>query len=538
MDSWKEELFLRIREDREREGLSIRALAQKFRVGRDLVRQALADPHPPPRKTPMRRAPVLGPYHAVIDQWLREDVTAPPKQRHTATRIADRLAREYGAPMSYSNIADYVARRRPQILVELGARPGALPGFVERAHAPGADAEVDFGELWVVLEGEMTKCYLFALRLCYSGRAIHKAYSTMSLESFLDGHAYALRALGGVPTGVVRYDNLKVAVQKVIFGSREREETERWSAFHENFGFTPWYCLPGVQGAHEKGGIEGQIGYFRRNYLSPVPCAGSLAELNERIRAFEHEELSRHVGADPQPIGARFALERTQLGPLPADRFDTRLLLTPTVDRYSMITVRQVRYSVPARFIGMQVKVMLGAVDVEVYYAAALVARHPRRPTRGRESVQLDHYLEILLAKPGALPGSKALAQARENGSFTPAHQRLWDTARAAHGEAEGTRILIDVLLLHRHTNPADVAAGLAAAGAIGSTSPELIAMEARRHAAAAGRSPTVTAHLGALAPPGPAPQRAPRRSQLPADTRPLPRLDVYDQLLRHPTST
>jgi transposase len=254
MDSWKEELFLQVREDHERDGLSIRALAHKYRVGRDLVRQALSDPQPPPRKTPVRRAPVLGPYHAVIDQWLRQDVTAPPKQRHTATRIADRLEREYGARMSYSNIADYVARRRPQILTELGARPGALPGFVERAHAPGADAEVDFGELWVVLGGEMTRCFLFAMRLCYSGRAVHKVYSTMSLESFLDGHAYALRVLGGVPTGVVRYDNLKVAVQKVILRSRAREETERWSAFHAHYGFTPWYCLPGLGGAHEKGG--------------------------------------------------------------------------------------------------------------------------------------------------------------------------------------------------------------------------------------------------------------------------------------------
>jgi hypothetical protein len=204
-----------------------------------------------------------------------------------------------------------------------------------------------------------------------------------------------------------------------------------------------------------------------------------------------------------------------------------------------MITVRQVRYSVPARFIGMQVKVMLGAVDVEVYHGAALVASHPRQPTRGRESVLLDHYLEVLLGKPGALPGSKALVQAREQGSFTAAHQRLWDQARAAHGEAEGTRTLIEVLLLHRHMHPQDVAAGLATASAIGSTSTELIAMEARRHAAMAGRSPTVTAHRDAVAPPAPALGRTPlRRPALPADDRPLPDLDVYDQLLHHSTRT
>lgn len=174
MVSWKEELFLRIREDAQRDGLSIRALALRHNVGRKQVRRALTDPMPPPRKIPQRRSTVLGPYHEVIDRWLRQDVTAPPKQQHTARRIASRLAEEYGAVMSYSNIADYIARRRPQILAELGARPGALPGFVSRSNAPGADAEVDFGELWAVLDGQMTKCFLFVLRLCHSGFAVHR----------------------------------------------------------------------------------------------------------------------------------------------------------------------------------------------------------------------------------------------------------------------------------------------------------------------------------------------------------------------------
>lgn len=534
MASWKEELFLRIREDAQRDGLSIRALALRHNVGRKQVKRALVDPVPPPRKTPQRRSPVLGPYHAVIDQWLRADVTAPPKQRHTARRITARLAEEYGAVMSYSNVADYIARRRPQILAELAARPGALPGFLPRSHAPGADAEVDFGELWAVLDGQLTKCFLFVLRLCYSGFAVHKLYPTLSQESFLDGHTYALRVLGGVPTGLVRYDNPKVAVQKILFRGRERVENERWRLFHEHAGFTPWYCLPGLGGAHEKGGVEGQIGYFRRNYLTPVPHAADLDELNARIRGDEQRELSRHIGTNALPIGTLWASERPLLAALPAEAFDTRLALTPTVDRYAMITVRQSRYSVPARYIGTQVKAMLGAEQVEVYRGQALIACHPRCAGRGGESIDLDHYLEVLLAKPGALPGCKALAHAREQGSFTPAHQRLWDAARAERGQAEGTKTLIDVLLLHRHMHPADIHAGLAAAAALGSISTELIALEARKHAAFAGRSPTVTSRLapdGALNPD----VRAVPRRDLPTDARPLPRLEVYDQLLRHP---
>ncbi|MFF0001225.1 hypothetical protein [Streptomyces avermitilis] len=48
-------------------------------------------------------------------------------------------------------------------------------------------------------------------------------------------------------------------------------ETERWTAFRPHFGIEVFYCRPGIQGAHEKGGVDGQIGYFRRNHFVPVP---------------------------------------------------------------------------------------------------------------------------------------------------------------------------------------------------------------------------------------------------------------------------
>ena len=62
----------------------------------------------------------------------------------------------------------------------------------------------------------------------------------------------------------------------------------------------------------------------------------------------------------------------------------------------------------------------------------------------------LDHYLEVLAFKPGALPGATALAAARASGAFTPTHDRFWVAARRKAGDREGTRALIDVLLAHR----------------------------------------------------------------------------------------
>ena len=79
---------------------------------------------------------------------------------------------------------------------------------------------------------------------------------------------------------------------------------------------------------------------------------------------------------------------------------------------------------------------------------------HPRLAAAGAEHLELDHYLEILARKPGALPGSAALAQARAAGAFTAAHEAFWGPGRARHGDGPGTRALIEVLLLHRRMPP------------------------------------------------------------------------------------
>ena len=120
----------------------------------------------------------LEPFKTAIDAMLTEDTTAPRKQRHTARRILSRLIDEHGAEeLSYSTVRDYVRVRRAQIDVEAGRR---IEVFVPQEHPPGVEAEVDFGELWVVLNGVMTKCHMFIVRLSHSGKAIHRIYPRIS----------------------------------------------------------------------------------------------------------------------------------------------------------------------------------------------------------------------------------------------------------------------------------------------------------------------------------------------------------------------
>ena len=186
-------------------------MERKHGVGRRTIIKALSSAWPEPRKKLPPRASKLDPFKPVIDEILRADLDAPRKQRHTVTRIFHRLIDEHGmADVSYPVVRAYVAERKPQIRAEAGRGPAEV--FVPQSHRPGDEAEVDFGEVVVRLAGEQVKCYLFCLRLSFSGKAVHRVSLSGGQEAFFEGHEHAFRVLGGVPAGKVRYDNLKSAV--------------------------------------------------------------------------------------------------------------------------------------------------------------------------------------------------------------------------------------------------------------------------------------------------------------------------------------
>ncbi len=527
------ELYAAIRRDSRVDGLSSRDLARKYRVGRRTVALALSSAWPGPRKKLPPRTSRLDRHKEAIDRILRADLDAPRKQRHTTKRIFDRLMAEHDADgISYPMVRAYVVVRKPEIWVEAGRGPPRV--FIPQTHRPGQDAEVDFGDVYIDLAGVRTLCYMFVFRLSFSGKAVHRVSASEGQEAFFEGHVHAFSVLGGVPAGKVRYDNLTSAVARVLGFTRARVETDRWTAFRSWAGLDVFYCQPGLQGAHEKGGVEGEVGRFRRNHMVPVPQVGTIAELNALLDVWDQEDEERRIADRTRTVGEFFAIERPLLAPLPSEAFETGRMFTPRVDRYAQVTVRMNRYSVPMRLIGHQVRVLLHASDLVVYDGRAEVARHERLAGRGGSRLELDHYLEGLLRKPGALPGATVLHQARAAGRFTPVHDAWWAAARTAHGDAAGTRALVEVLLLHRRMAHEHVVAGIAAALRAGAMTANVVAMEARK---AADAGTPVTA-----APPDEIPQASPvtsltgrRLAALPADSRPLPSVAAYDQLLRRP---
>ena len=501
------ELFEQIRRDREFGGLSMHALARKYRVHRRTVRQALESPVPPARKRPEGRpAPRLGEYRELIDSWLIADLSAPRKQRHTAKRIHERLVDEHGAEVSERQVRRYVRERRRA----LGMAVDEVR--VPLCHEPGAEAEVDWGRASVVLAGVLTEVFLFLMRACFSGACFVAAFPRENQQAFLEGHVHAFEFFGGC-FATCRYDNLASAVKTVLKG-RRRVETDRFVALRSHYLFASEFTRVGLAGAPEKGGIEGEVGRFRRSHLVPVPEVGSLAELNDLIAAGCIRDLDRTIRGRRVTVGEALGQEMELLRPLPAEAFDTAEHASPRVDIKSLATVRQNQYSVPVALAGLRVAARIGAREIVFSHDGKVVARHERLQERFGMSAQLDHYLELLKHKPGALSRSLALRQEREQGRWPDSFDLLWKAIETKVGASEAARQMVDVLMLCRELGPDTVELATRGALAAGAHDGRAVAVLARR----AER-------------PGAAPLTGLDRRLAQTD-RPEPTLEGYDQLL------
>jgi len=434
------ELFEQIRREYEHGVGTIKGVARKFQVHRRMVREAIGSAIPKPRQEPHRKRPKLGAVSGWIDSVLEADRKAPRKQRHTAHRIWTRLKQEHpGADVAESTVREYVRKRK----IELGLQHGEV--FVPQSYRWGQEGQVDWYEAWAEIDGEEQKVYVFCMRSMASGGAFHRAYPHAGQQAFLEAHELAFAYFGGV-FEVLRYDNLSSAVKRVIRGS-QREETERFIAFRSHWGFRSEFCTPGE--GHEKGGVESENGYYRRNHLTPVPQVRSWEQLNSFLLEGCKRDEERIIGGRSQTVGAGMCLERAHLLPLAEEGFELASIHFPTVNSSGCVRVLTNFYSVPAP-VGCQVQAKVTATTVELWHEGRCIARHDRCFSRQKKILNLEHYLDALSKKPGALAGSTPLEQWRAQGRWPATFDRLWDELKKRRGKQDGTRAMIDLLLLGR----------------------------------------------------------------------------------------
>ena len=430
MDQWTE-----IRRRVLVEGVSRRQVLRETGLHWKTLQKILGHSGPPGyrQKTP-RAKKKLGPYVERIGQILKEDKALPKKQRHTAKRIWERL-REEGYAGGYTAVKDAVR--------ELEQKNREV--FVPLAHEPG-EAQVDFGQALVRVNGRLRKVAFFVMALPYSDAMFVMAFERECTETFWEGHVRAFEFFGGVPTRIV-YDNTRVAVAQIL-GGKERRLTHGFLQLKSHYLFDHRFCQ--VRRANEKGVVEGTVKYARLNFFVPVPQMRDLEDLNVHLRGRCTEDQERRLRGKEGTKQQRLEEERRAMLPLPAVAFEASRRQSTTANSLSLVRFDDNDYSVPVAYAHHPIVAKGSCDEVVLCHVGEVVARHRRIWEREQVRFEPLHYLALLEQKPGALDQARPLRGWTLPESFALLRRRL----EGDHG-GEGTREYIRVLrLLEKHPLP------------------------------------------------------------------------------------
>lgn len=420
---------------------SIRSIAKEFGFHRQTIRKALRGEIPEYQLKKPRSKPIMDSVKHLVDRWLEGDLEVHPKQRHTAKRVHRRLVEEMGFGGSESTVRQYV--REKKAALGLSRREAMVPLDPNEGVC---QAEVDWGDARVYLDGILTKVKLFCMRSTATGKAFVRAYRGEAQEMFLDGHVRAFAYFrGSFP--VVVYDNLKAAVAKVLKG-RQREEQRSFQVFRGHYCFEAMFCNPAR--GNEKGGVEGLVGFARRNYLVPIPRVPTMEALNSMLlEACEQDQKRIIEGREERlTIAERASEEQVRLIELPSKPYAAGKVVHGTIDKYGTVMVAGVRYSVPSAYARGKALIECGAETIGIVVNQRKVAVHVR--VFDGQKWQLDpfHYLELIHRKVRAFDRARPLQAWRA--SWSESYHRLLEGLRQNYGEPEGTRVFLEVLMLHQ----------------------------------------------------------------------------------------
>jgi transposase len=393
--------------------------------------------------------PALEPYLEVINRWLKEDKVNNKKQRHTSRRIYNRLLNEYGFKGGESTVRRYVKMARAKMGLE------CAKAFIPCDPEAGYEAEVDWGTANAVIACKEMRLKFFCMRSKYSGKHFVRFYQCERQQAFFDGHIQAFEFFGGI-FPIIIYDNLTTAVQKVLKG-KGRIEQEGFVKFRAYYNFEAHFCTPGE--GHEKGGVEGMVGYVRRNYMVPIPQAKSIEELNEKILKECIRYGEHRISGREKKVCELFEEEKSHLISMPDNPYSNIQTYDGEVDKYSTVIIDKNRYSVPTQYVGYKIKTLLFVNRVEIFWGNKRVAVHERMFDVNKWGLNPQHYLDLIEQRPMSFNSARPIRQWKEK--WSESLELILEKFCQSQGSTKGIKDFISVLKLYKDYEICDVEAAV-----------------------------------------------------------------------------
>lgn len=445
-------------------GKGIKQISRETGHSKNTIKKVLRGEYTGYKPRAQQPYPVLGPYLQIIDKWLEGDKKSPKKQRHTAVRVYRRLCNEHGFTGAETTVRNYVREAKARLGVD------STGAYIPLEPVMGGEAEVDWGNCIAILGGKKTPLKHFCMRSKYSGKPFVRCYPCERQQALFDGHMEAFSFYGGV-FPILIYDNLTTAVRKVLQGKKRRLQ-ETYDKFRAYYNFEPRFCNPAA--GHEKGGVEGLVGFARRNYMVPVPEAEDLEALNEKLLQECLAYGDHTISGRQHPVNDLFEAEKPHLLSLPEMPFSNIDSVCAKVDKFATVVIDKNRYSVPTAYAHFKVTAVMTIDRVEIFYRNKRVACHQRLYGNNKWGLLPERYLELIAKRPQAFDSARPIRQWRP--SWPDCLEALLKRFCTKQGRTKGIKDFISVLMLYQSHSTQEIEAAVSRALTAGVGNSEAVA--------------------------------------------------------------
>jgi transposase len=403
-----------------RQGMSQRSISHELQISRKTVRKCIED-YENLQKGSVKPETVLPTYlssppvfnvgtrskvrlteeiQCVIDTVLEQnDTKIQQGMRKQILKKIDilQLIHDQGLEIGYTTVCNYICEKQ-------GKSVAGKETFIRQQYQPGCSCEFDWGEIKLNIGGQLSRFQLAVFTSSYSNYRYAVIFKRQDTLAFMESHVSFFEHIGGVYHQMV-YDNMRIAIAKFI-GKHEKEPTQALLQMKGHYQFSHRFC--NAYSGNEKGHVERSVEYIRRKAFGFKSDFANMEEADKYL-----ETVIIRINQAKQQLTGRTAIEMFADEKKLLWQYKAPLSCSDSVqlrvDKYATISYCTNRYSVSDKLVGCFVDVKVFSNTLEAYNQNKLVASHQRDYGKHQWIISIEHYLDTLRQKPGALNGSVAL---------------------------------------------------------------------------------------------------------------------------------